>query len=238
VVVATTTNSSDDPVVAFCKERGYQFTRGSGQDVLDRYYQTTRQMKADVIVRITGDCPLIDPELIDKGVALLIHGALLNENFEKSPKTGFDFVANRLPPPWGRTYPIGLDFEIFTFDFLENAWNSASELHQREHVTPFFYEEVPSEDLTYRGPNIQFSATETRDGRMIALMHHTPDYGKLRWTVDTQADLQLVRAFVSYFKNDTFTWKDILNLTLEKPELNLINAHIQHKSHLDVDARM
>lgn len=231
VVVATTLDRSDDPIMEFCKEKALQVYRGSVHDVLDRYYQTAIALKAEVIVRITADCPLIDPELIDEGVELLLRGASAH------PSPGFDFVANRLPPPWGRTYPIGLDLEVFTFDFLDEAWRFACAVHQREHVTPYFYEETPAELLKYAGSNSRFSAAMTPDGHAIALMHHNPDYGDLRWTVDTPEDLELVRTIASHFQDDSFTWMDVLQLLQRKPELVQINAHIQHKSHLDVDKR-
>jgi spore coat polysaccharide biosynthesis protein SpsF len=237
VVVATTTHPTDDLVVSFCGEKGFQFLRGSVHDVLDRYYQTASEVKADIIVRITADCPLIDPELIDEGIALLFRGTSPDAIHQPAHKPSFDFLANRLPPPWGRTYPIGLDLEIFTFDFLQEAWRSAKELHQREHVTPYFYDDIPADELRYRRPNDKLTATETRDGRLVGLMHHTPDYGDLRWTVDTPEDLKLVRAIASHFRDDTFTWKDVLKLIMGNPALNQINVHVHHKSHLDVDDR-
>jgi len=233
VVVATTIDPSDNPIVAFCMGEGFHFTRGSSHDVLDRYYQTARDYGPEIIVRITADCPLIDPGLIDEGVNLLSQVS----NSHYSGSSGFDFVANRLPPPWGRTYPIGLDLEVFTFDFLQDAWKSAEAKHQREHVTPYFYEEIPADQLKFKGSNSKLTCAKRQDGRQIALMHHTIDYGDLRWTVDTPEDLELVRAIVSHFPDDTFTWMDVLELVLRKPELNQINAHIRHKNHLDVDDR-
>src|SRR5512133_3030988 len=99
VAVATTTDPSDDPVEAFCRERGYACVRGSMHDVLDRYYQAARQLQAGVIVRLTADCPLVDPGLID-------------ETVQAFHREEVDFACNRLPPPFTRTYPIGLDVEV------------------------------------------------------------------------------------------------------------------------------
>jgi spore coat polysaccharide biosynthesis protein SpsF len=237
VVVATTTHPTDDRVVNFCVEKGFQVVRGSVHDVLDRYFQTAREFRADIIVRITADCPLIDPDLIDEAIAHLFQGTSLNTESKTLPKPRFDFLANRLPPPWGRTYPIGLDLEVFTNDFLQEAWRNAKELHQREHVTPYFYDGIPADELRYKRSNDSLTTTETRDGRLVALMHHTPDYGYLRWTVDTPEDLKLVRAIASNFKDNTFTWKDVLKLIREEPALNELNVHVHHKSHLDVDDR-
>ena len=136
----------------------------------------------------------------------------------------FDFVANRLPPPWGRTYPIGLDVEVFTFDVLEQAWKRAISQHQREHVTPFFYEGTPVDQLKYSIPDSPYSSAMTPEGHHIALLHHTPDVGHLRWTVDTPEDLKLVREIASRFSVDTFGWKDILALVQSEPALTQING--------------
>ncbi len=237
VVVATTLDPSDDPIFEFCKRKDYRVGRGSVQDVLDRYYQTAKHFQAQTIVRITADCPFIDPNLIDEAVRLMLSGTGALDLRVKLSAARFDFVANRLPPPWGRTYPIGLDVEVFTFDALERAWRTAIPKNQREHVTPFLYEGTPPEQLKYSIPNSPFSSAMTPDGQHIALLHHTPDYGDLRWTVDTPEDLEFVRKMASHFSDDTFTWKDVLDLVQKHPKLSQINAQVQHKSHLDVDDR-
>ncbi len=127
VRVATTSNPSDDAVVKFCQVQGVPFTRGSEPDVLDRYYQAARESRADVIVRLTGDCPLIDPAMLDSNITEFL-----------SADPPLDFAANRLPSQ--RTIPIGLDTEICTFAALERAWKEAVRPHQREHVMPYLYE--------------------------------------------------------------------------------------------------
>jgi len=204
IVVATTTEPADDAVEALCQEHGYSFYRGSNFDVLDRYYQVAKAYNADVIVRITADCPLIDPQVIDDTVR-----AFMGK---------YDFAANRLPPPWHRTYPIGLDVEVCTFQGLELAWQEAESPHQREHVMPFFYEQP----------------------QRFRILHltHDPDYGHLRWTVDTPQDLELVRRIFAHFdgRND-FSWLDVLALFEQQPDLAEINAKVRHKSVFDVDER-
>lgn len=126
-VVATTVDPSDDTIAEFCEKHGISFFRGNLMDVLDRYYQAALAYQAQVIVRLTGDCPLIDPVLID-------------ETLELMDRENADFACNRLPPPMTRTYPIGLDVEAVTFSALETAWQKAVEKHEREHVMPYFYE--------------------------------------------------------------------------------------------------
>jgi len=237
VVVATTLDSSDDPIFDFCKRKNYRVGRGSIHDVLDRYYQTAKHFQAQTVVRITADCPFIDPGLVDAAIRLMFSGTGALDLRKRLSAARFDFVTNRLPPPWGRTYPIGLDVEVFTFDALERAWRTAIPKNQREHVTPFLYEGTPIAQLKYSIPNSTYSSAMTPDGQHIALLHHTPDYSDLRWTVDTPQDLELIRKIVAHFPNDTFTWEDVLALVQENPQLSQINAQVQHKTHLDVDNR-
>jgi spore coat polysaccharide biosynthesis protein SpsF len=136
VAVATTTDAADDAVERWCKESQTACYRGSMFDVLDRYYQAARLYAADIIVRVTADCPVIDPQVIDDTVtAFHAHNA--------------DFAANRLPPPWGRTFPIGLDTEVCRFSALERAWLEATEAHEREHVMPYLYD-TPGRFIVYQ----------------------------------------------------------------------------------------
>lgn len=238
VVVATTLNAADDPVFEYCRHSNIRCGRGSEQDVLDRYYQVAKHFKAKVVVRITADCPLLDPALVDQAVQLLLPQTGSLRLRSKLGAARFDFIANRLPPPWGRTYPIGLDVEAFTMEALEQAWKRSVSRHQREHVTPYMYEGTPTEQLKYSVQGAEFSSAMTPEGLHIALMHHEPDLGHLRWTVDTPEDLELVRQLVRRLPNpQEFSWYDIVALLEQQPELLAINAQIRHKTHLDVDER-
>jgi spore coat polysaccharide biosynthesis protein SpsF len=127
LIVATTVDPSDDPVAELCRARGYELVRGHEADVLDRYYQAARLYRADVIVRLTGDCPLIDPDVIDETVGVFL-----------SADPPYDLVANRLAE--GRTFPIGLDTEVCSYAALEAAWRESTDPYEREHVLPFVYE--------------------------------------------------------------------------------------------------
>jgi spore coat polysaccharide biosynthesis protein SpsF len=219
-IFATTTDPSDDPVAEYCDFSGIPFTRGSLYDVLDRYYQTAKQARADIIVRVTADCPVIDPALIDDVINTLLDGE-------------YDFVCNRLPPPWHRTYPIGLDVEACTFEVLEKAWKEAKEPHHREHAMPYFYEGVGLSALSR-----QLSAGVSPRGFRIALLNHTTDFGEYRWTVDTPQDLEFIRQVYSRFNGrDDFPWKEVLDLVHNEPELMKINAGVQHKTLNDLDER-
>jgi spore coat polysaccharide biosynthesis protein SpsF len=123
VVVATTTEPADDVIAAFCRECGVDCFRGGEEDVLDRYYRAARTHAAEAVVRITSDCPLIDPEIVDKTVRAFL---------AEQP----DYASNGVV----RTYPRGLDTEVMTVSALEAAWREARQPYQRTHVTPYIYE--------------------------------------------------------------------------------------------------
>ncbi|OGW84535.1 MAG: hypothetical protein A3C35_02465 [Omnitrophica bacterium RIFCSPHIGHO2_02_FULL_46_11] len=123
MVVITSRNPEDQPVASFCQDKGISCFRGSEEDVLDRFYQAAKEFKADAAVRITGDCPLIDPQVVDELVKLFL---------EKTP----DYASNFLV----RTFPRGLDAEIMTYTCLETAWKEAKTAYCRAHVTPYIYE--------------------------------------------------------------------------------------------------
>ncbi len=211
VVVATTVEPSDDPIAGFCAGQGIACYRGDLFDVLDRFYQAAGRHRADVIVRITADCPFIDPGLIDQTVQ-----ALLGSGSADSPE--YDFAANRLPPPWKRTYPIGLDVEVCTYSALARAWKEAAQGYQREHVMPYLYEEP---------------------GRFrVRVLDWERDAGALRWTVDTPEDLILVNLVAARFPGRRdFSWLEVLDLFEREPELARVNAQVHHKTAFDVDER-
>lgn len=123
VVVATTFEPNDRAIVDECKLLGVPSFLGSELDVLDRYYRAAMTFSADVVVRITSDCPLIDPEIIDKVI----------QNFLDKKA---DYASNSLVS----TYPRGLDVEVFTFNALEKAWHEASADFQHVHVTPYIFQ--------------------------------------------------------------------------------------------------
>ena len=123
IVVATSADPRNQPLADYVEELGFQVYRGSEADVLDRYYRAAEAARADVIVRVTGDCPLIDPGVVDA----------VCERFEREAA---DYVSNVEPP----TYPDGLDTEVFSFAALERAWREAQAPREREHVTPFLRE--------------------------------------------------------------------------------------------------
>ena len=123
VVIATTTDPADDAIEAWCGEHKVSCFRGNETDVLDRYYQTACRYNAEAVVRITSDCPMIDPQIVDKTVS-----AFLSEQPDYASNTHV------------RTYPRGLDTEVITFAALQRSWIEARHPYQRTHVTPYIYE--------------------------------------------------------------------------------------------------
>jgi spore coat polysaccharide biosynthesis protein SpsF len=123
LLIATTLQSADDAIVQEAARCSAEVFRGDESDVLDRYYRAACHARADLIVRITSDCPLIDPEVSDYTIRRFL---------DEQP----DYASNTLE----RAYPRGLDTEVMTFSALERAWKEASEPYQRAHVTPYLYQ--------------------------------------------------------------------------------------------------
>ncbi len=198
IIVATTDLAEDDQVQNFCEENNFLFYRGSSEDVLSRYYNTAKSFDAKIIVRITSDCPVIDFSIIDKMLKEFISGTRMEK---------LDYLSNVLT----RSFPRGLDTEIFTFTALEKAYNEAIQVSEREHVTPYIYNHP--EIFTLRN----FS--------------YEKDYSFHRWTVDTQEDFNLIENIYKslYEKNKMFLFEDILKLFEEHPALIEINQNIQQK---------
>ncbi len=192
VVVATSELPADDAIAEFCKQEGIRCFRGSENDVLDRYYQAARAESADAVVRVTGDCPLIDPAVIDRVVESFLAG-------------DYDYVSNTLV----RTYPDGLDTEVFSFPALEEAWKQASRPSEREHVTPYLH-------------SPRFRTLSVKNDMSLPLKRH-------RWTVDEAADLEFVRgvyAGLHQQQKTDFGMLDVLEYLHEKTELQSFNASI------------
>jgi spore coat polysaccharide biosynthesis protein SpsF len=120
LVVATSTDASDDAIAALCQSLPIDCFRGSLDDVLDRFYQAARPYGPRAVIRLTGDCPLADPAVIDQLIDMHLAG-------------GFDYTSNVVK----RSYPDGLDAEVMEFHCLETAWREATLPSEREHVTPF-----------------------------------------------------------------------------------------------------
>ncbi|WP_412479215.1 cytidylyltransferase domain-containing protein [Azonexus sp. IMCC34839] len=122
IIVATTTQIADDPIVAFCEAEEISFIRGSEHDVLSRYHKAAQHFSVTTVVRVTSDCPLIDPQLIDDAIAAFEDGSC-------------DYVSNTIAPTW----PYGMAVEVFSTKALAEAQTESRDASEREHVTPFIY---------------------------------------------------------------------------------------------------
>lgn len=195
-VVATTTNAADEPIVALCKRLGVPYVRGSEADVLSRYQLAAQKHPADVYVRVTSDCPILDPVIGDKTIQAFL---------DRWPE--IDYVSNRVV----RTYPVGLDTEVFTREALEIADREATEQPDREHVTLFLWRQPKR----FRVLNVACDQ----------------DLGGHRWTVDTQEDFDLVRRLIDelYPVNPEFGMQDCLAALTRHPEWRQINQHVAQK---------
>lgn len=197
IVVATTVNENERPIAELVNSLGYtQLFRGPEDDVLARYYGAARQHAADVVVRVTSDCPLIEPSVIDACV-------------EAFRCRSVDYVSNVLE----RSYPRGLDTEVFSFGALATAQNEATAQPDREHVTPFIW----------------------RQPKRFALFSVVGDenHSDLRWTVDTPEDFELVTHIYEalYPTHPAFTYHDVLELLNRHPEWSGLNRHVEQKQY-------
>lgn len=196
IIIATTVHDRDSIIETEAIRCGVKAFRGSEDDVLSRYYYAAKENNLDVVVRITSDCPLIDPKVLDE----IIQYYLQND---------YDIVSNAGSDLSNRTYPRGLDTEVFSFKVLENAFKNALEGYQREHVTPYIYEKS-NHIFYYKCSN---------------------NYSKYRWTLDTEEDFELISEVYKnlYHKKHDFYLNDIIRLFEKKPQLYDINAHVEQK---------
>ncbi|WP_216689366.1 cytidylyltransferase domain-containing protein [Hymenobacter siberiensis] len=196
VVVATTTEAADDAIAALCATHGLEYFRGDALDLLDRHYQAARHYQADVVLKIPSDCPLIDPAVIDEVVGFYLHFA-----------DRYDFVSNLHPA----TFPDGNDVEVMPIAALETAWREAQRPLEREHTTPFFWENTDR----FRLANVKWDT-----GQDFSMSH--------RWTIDYPEDYNFIKAVYDalYPTNPTFGLDDILQLLNKRPDIAQLNAHL------------
>lgn len=200
IVVATTTDKSDEKIIRLAKKENVKWFRGSEEDVLARYYFAAKENHLNIVVRVTSDCPCIDPEVVD----LVL---------EKHLTAKADFTSNVII----RTFPRGLDTEVFNFDALEKAHVGAKKPSEREHVTPYIY----------NNPQI-FNLSEVQAEEAFC----GPD---IRITLDTEEDYTLLCAVFDYLypENEFFGTDAIIKLFRDKPWLKTINKNVAHKKIFD-----
>jgi glutamate-1-semialdehyde 2,1-aminomutase len=191
IIIATTVNEEDKELINFSNKLGYDAYPGSIDDVLDRYYKIAIIEQSDIIVRITADCPFIDPNLVDKVIEKLIN-------------TNSDYSSNTQPP----TYPDGLDVEAFTMEALKQVWTNSTSKHDREHVTPYLY--------------------NNKNLFKVVTFKNSVNFSNIRLTIDEKVDLIVMqRLFKELDENIYFNWEEVTNLFKNKPELFMENNQIK-----------
>ncbi len=194
VVVATTKEEKDDCIYSLCKNENIEIYRGHSTDLLDRHYKIGLKYDADVVVKIPSDCPLIDPSVITKTIKFYL------DNSDK-----FDFISNLHPA----TYPDGNDVEVISIESLKSAWRYAARNFEREHTTPYIWENPEK----FRIGNVTWET-----GLDYSTTH--------RWTIDYEEDYVFIKKVYDelYNMKNNFSMYDILMLLSEKPYLQEINA--------------
>lgn len=193
--IATTTQPADTAIVDFANQNKIKFYRGDENNVLSRYYECAKFYQLDLIIRLTSDCPLIDSDLIKKGIEQYV--AEGNKNL---------YLSNTIE----RTFPRGFDFEIFSFQLLEEAYQNASDSLDLEHVTPFIW--------------------KNKSGKVsFKQITRNTDDSKYRLTLDTPEDFELLKTLIEHYNADILSGNEIIEIMQKHPELALINEHIEQK---------
>lgn len=197
IIIATTKNVADKAIIKLCEKMNVNWMSGSEHDVLARYYEAAKISDADAIIRITSDCPVIDPVLVEEVIQYYI------ENYKD-----VDYVSNSTT----RTYPYGMDVEIFSKQSLKEAYENAVLEYEREHVTPYIYN---------RPDKFRLKNLESPD-----------DYSGYRWTVDQEEDFMVVKKIIEalYPGNPDYGLQDMIELVKLNPEWYEINKNVRHNS--------
>ncbi len=194
IIVATTNDGSEKPIVSYCEQNDLPVFCGSELNVLDRFYQCAVKYGLSHMIRVTSDCPLIDADIIKQGLKI----------YEQ--EAGNVYYSNALQ----RTYPRGMDYEIFSFPALETAWKMATIEADKEHVTPYIW--------------------NNRAGNVNILHDAAPvNNADLRITLDTVEDETLLRTLIEDYNAHTLNCAGIVNLLRNNPALVAINKAIEQK---------
>lgn len=196
IIVATSVSKENDGLAEAVQKWGAPVFRGSESDVLSRYFGAAVAYPADAFIRITADCPLIDPVVTDRVAEVFLSGK-------------WQYVSNGGANVAQRTYPRGLDVEIFSFSLLEKTHEQATESYEREHVTPYMY---------WKQDSVYYVKNDTK-------------LSQYRWTLDTPEDYCFIKEIFNHFYNGVhdFYMEDIVKYLQENPGLMEINREIEQK---------
>ena len=192
LVVATSDHADDDVIVTACEQLGVRCLRGDEQDVLSRYAMVARETGADVVVRITADCPMADPEIVDAAIDLYLNGDA-------------EYVSNVIE----RTYPDGLDVEVFSSALLYQADLNCRDPRMREHVTPYMRTGVYQDSVS-------------EGGNSVGHLKGAADFSSLRWTLDEPEDLDFFQAILGRLGPDV-SWLELTAFLCRNPDLLAYN---------------
>jgi spore coat polysaccharide biosynthesis protein SpsF len=197
IIIATTDDGSQTPIVDLAKDLDLKYYEGSTDDVLSRYYNSLVKYGAsnyDTIVRLTSDCPLMDQEVLEKII----------EDFDKNE---FDYFSNCV----NRTYPRGLDVEVFTFEVLKEAFENSTQDFEKEHVTPYIH-------------------TTHKDKFKIGSYEDVENNSKYRLTLDEIDDYEAIKEVYKKFNDKmNFNYSQLISVLKENPYIYDINSHIEQK---------
>jgi len=182
IIIATTTLEQDDVIVKYAKNNNLEYFRGEPLNVLDRYYECAKEFSLETIVRMTSDCPFLDPTVVDKTV-------------KEFYRNNYDFVSNNLI----RTYPIGVDTEVFSFETLQKTWKDAKLPSEKEHVTPF----IKKNDTIFKIHNLENE-------------QKVPIY---RITIDRKEDLNFLKEIAKNINHEPILMKDVYDILETKHEI-------------------
>ena len=194
IVVATSLNPNDDVLYEYCRQNSIDCYRGDENDLIDRYYTISKKINCDVIARFGADCPLIDPKIIDKVITIYL-------------ENDFDFVSNHGPPP--KTYPEGMTLDVYSANILCEAFHDAKKPSEREHISPFFW-------------------NNPKRYRLHRVDYHT-DISKYRLSLDYSEDFELIQIIFKklYNENVIFSLEEIIQFLEKNPKIKKINSHIE-----------
>ena len=196
LIVATTKSKVDDKICKICEKNNVPFYRGKKNDVLSRFYEITSKYKLKTVIRSNADCPFLDKDIIEKMIKIY-------------KKKNYDYFSNILEP----SFPSGLHIEIFNYKTVNKAHKEATSSSDREHVTPYIYNNTK-----------KFSIGSFKNNKNLSFH---------RWTIDYLEDLKFVKKIYKEFNyNNNFKMTDILKLLKKKPEIMKINYHIKKNQNL------
>lgn len=195
IAIATTSNASDDGICEFAETQNIKYHRGSEMNVLSRFHETAIKYKFDIIVRVTSDCPLIDARLIRNSVEKYL---------------GFNNPYLYLSNVVERTFARGFDFEVFSFELLDKAFQNAVTESDLEHVTPYIWKNHSGMVTLY---NIKQAENNSN----------------FRITVDTQEDFEVIKVLIEKYNADKLSYREIEKILNQHSEIVAINAHIEQK---------